>query len=94
MEDAITITVNGHTRTVRLRAVSYTCQECGGTFTIQQHLGRPPRHCPACRAMLERWRREDDRDAAAARMRRLREARRASQSASPLSAPPDHTPAS
>jgi hypothetical protein len=83
MDEAITIMVKGHARTVRRRAVRYTCAQCGQEQTIQQHLGRPPRYCPACREQLERWRREDDRDAAAARMRRLRESRRAAQLAPP-----------
>jgi hypothetical protein len=89
MEDAITITVKGHTRTVRPRAVHYTCQQCGGACTIQQHLGRPPLYCAECRVRVGRWRREDDRDAAAERMRQLRETRRAAQRTQPLH---NHTP--
>jgi uncharacterized Zn finger protein (UPF0148 family) len=89
MDEAITITVKGHTRTVRPRAVGYTCQQCGGACAIQQHLGRPPLYCPECRQKVERWRREDDRDAAAERMRRLRETRRADQRTQPRS---DRTP--
>jgi uncharacterized Zn finger protein (UPF0148 family) len=89
MEEAITITVKGHTRTVRPRVVHYTCQQCGGAYTIEQHLGRPPLYCPECRQKVERWRREDDRDAAAERMRRLRETRRADQRTPPL---PNRTP--
>ncbi|HVA92270.1 MAG TPA: hypothetical protein VNL71_20790 [Chloroflexota bacterium] len=83
MDEAITITVKGHTRTVRQRTVGYTCQNCGGTYTIEQYLGRPPLFCPECRQKLERWRREDDRDAAAERMRRLRETRRTDQRTPP-----------
>jgi hypothetical protein len=92
MEDAITITVKGHTRTVRSREVCFTCQLCSGAYTIHQHLGRPPLYCDACRQKVERWRREDDRDAAAERMRRLRQARRASQPTPPLSASPRPMP--
>ena len=83
MEEAITIIVKGHTRTVRQRTVGYSCQNCGGTYIIQQYLGRPPLYCPECRQKLERWRREDDRAAAAERMRRLRETRRADQRTPP-----------
>jgi hypothetical protein len=78
MEEPITIQVKGHTRTVRPREVRFTCQFCSGEFTVWQHLGRPPLYCTYCRENLERWRRWDDRDAAAERMRRLRDARRAS----------------
>lgn len=83
MEETITIAVKGHTRMVRQREVRFTCQFCRGEHIIQQHLGRPPRYCARCRDDLERWRRQDDRDAAAARMRRLRDARRAAQATPP-----------
>ena len=79
MQDEITVAVRGHTRRVRLREVQYTCQQCDRDCRVQQHLGRPPRYCPACRQQLEHWRRLDGRDAAAARMRRLRASRQASQ---------------
>jgi hypothetical protein len=83
MGETITIQVKSHTRTVRHREVHFTCQLCSGDYTVQQHLGRPPRYCARCRQDLERWRRQDDRDAAADRMRRLRDARRAAQSPPP-----------
>lgn len=79
MENVITIQVRSHTRTVRAREVRFTCQQCGQEETVQQHLGRPPLYCGFCRQQLVHWRRQDDRDAAAARMRRLRAARPAPQ---------------
>jgi hypothetical protein len=87
VDEAITSMVKGHTRRVRPGEVRYTGAQCGREGTIQQHLGRPPRYCPPCREQLERWRREDDRDDAAARMRRLRESRRAAQLAPPSDRP-------
>ena len=83
MEETLTIAVKGHIRTVRPREVHFTCQLCRGAYTVVQHLGRPPLYCPECRQKLERWRRQDDRDAAADRMRRLRETRRASARQAP-----------
>jgi hypothetical protein len=90
MEETITIQVKGHSRTVRQREVHFTCQLCSGEYTILQHLGRPPLYCATCRLKLETWRRQDDRYAAADRMRRLRDARRAAQ-ATPLLASPRQT---
>lgn len=46
---------------------------CEQTVTELRYPGPPPRYCPSCRQQLEQWRRQDDRDAAAERMRRLRE---------------------
>jgi hypothetical protein len=74
-----TIQVGVHLRTLKQREVTYTCQfpYCGQTVTELRYPGPTPRYCPACKQKQERWRREDDRDAAAARMRRLRDQRRA-----------------
>jgi len=83
MEGTITIAVKGHIRTVRPREVHFTCQLCRGEYTVVQHLGRPPLYCATCREDRERWRRGDGRDAAAERMRRLRETRRASARQAP-----------
>jgi hypothetical protein len=76
-----TIQVNAYTRRLTQRAVTYTCQfpYCGHTVTELRYPGPTPRYCPACKQQQERWRREDDRDAAAARMRRLRDQRRAAR---------------
>jgi hypothetical protein len=93
MEETITIQVKGHTRTVRQREVRFTCQQCSGEYTVVQHLGRPPLYCAGCRKDLEVCRRALDRDAAADRMRRLRDARRASQPLPQLPASPRRTPA-
>ncbi len=74
-----TIQVSTYTRTLKQREVTYTCQfpYCGQTVTEYRYPGPTPRYCPECKQKQERWRREDDRDAAAARMRRLRDQRRA-----------------
>ncbi len=93
MDEAITITVKGHTRTVRQREVQYTCEFCSGEYTVLQYLGRPPLYCDECRRTLERWRRQDDRDAAAERMRQLRERRRAGQSTQPRNTNAHHATA-
>ena len=85
MNETRTIAVKGHTRTIHPHEVRFTCQLCAGEYTVQQYLGRPPLYCASCRRDVERWRRWDDRDAAAERMRRLREARRASQPTAPAS---------
>jgi hypothetical protein len=73
-----TIQVGTHTRTLKQRAVTYTCEfpYCGRTVTEFRYPGPTPRYCPACKQTWERWRREEDRAAAAARMRRLRDQRR------------------
>jgi hypothetical protein len=70
--------VGGYRRTIRQREVTYTSQfpYCGQTVTELRYPGPTPRYCPDCKQKQERWRREDDRDAAADRMRRLREQRR------------------
>jgi hypothetical protein len=86
MQDEITIMVREHTRLVRRREVHYTCRQCGQACCVQQYLGRPPLYCADCRQQLGRWRRQDDRDAAAERMRYLRASRRTSQPAQQ----PDH----
>lgn len=74
-----TIQVGTHTRTLKQREVTYTCQfpYCERSITELRYPGPTPRYCPDCRQKSERWRREDDRDAAAARMQRLRDQRRA-----------------
>jgi hypothetical protein len=72
-----TLQVGSYRRTIRQRAVTYTCQDCGRTETVLRYPGPTPRYCAYCKAMLERWRRQVDRPAAAARMWRLREERRA-----------------
>jgi len=79
VEEVITVQVRRHTRTVPAREVRFTCWQCGQEKTVQQYLGRPPRYCASCRDQVAQWRREDDRDAATARMRRLRATRHAAQ---------------
>ena len=73
-----TIQVGTHVRTLKQREVTYTCQfpygEC--TITELRYPGPTPKYCDAHRRQLEQWRRHDDREAAAERMRRLREQRR------------------
>lgn len=73
------IQVSTHVRTLKQREVTYTCQfpYCEVTVTELRYPGPRPRYCPFCRRQVEQWRRQDDRDAAAERMRRLREQRRA-----------------
>jgi len=73
-----TIQVSTHTRTLKQREVTYTCQfpYCEQTITELRYPGPTPRYCPDCKQQWIRWRREDDRDDAAARMRRLRDQRR------------------
>jgi hypothetical protein len=73
-----TIQVGTHTRTLKQREVTYTCQfpYCEQTVTELRYPGPTPRYCPACKQKWKQWRREDDRDDAAARMRRLRNQRR------------------
>jgi hypothetical protein len=70
--------VGTHSRTLKQREVTYTCQfpYCEQTVTELRYPGPTPLYCSSCRQMLREWRREDDRDAAAARMRRLRDQRR------------------
>jgi len=72
------IQVGTHVRTLTQREVTYTCAfpYCGRTITELRYPGPTPRYCPDCKQTWERLRRADDRDAAAARMRRLREQRR------------------
>ena len=73
------IQVGMHTRTLKQREVTYSCQfpYCGRTVTELRYPGPTPRYCAFCKRELAQWRRQDDRDAAAERMRRLREQRRA-----------------
>ncbi len=73
-----TIQVGTHRRTLTQREVTYTCQfpSCEHTVTELRYPGPTPRYCAHCKRLLEQWRRQDDRDAAAERMRRLREQRR------------------
>jgi hypothetical protein len=75
----ITITTRGYSRQVPVRIVQYTCVECGREQETRHTVGRLPLYCWWCRRLIEQVRREHDRDAAAERMRRLRESRRASQ---------------
>jgi len=77
--EVITVQVRHHARTIPVRDVRFTCWQCGQEQTVRQYLGRPPRYCASCHDQVEQWRREDDRDAAAARMRRLRATRQATQ---------------
>jgi hypothetical protein len=72
-----TLQVGSYHRTIRQRAVTYTCQDCGRTESVLRYPGPTPRYCAYCKTLLERWRRQVDRPAAAARMWRLREERRA-----------------
>ena len=97
VEETITVPVRHHTRIVPARDVRFTCWQCGQEKTVRQFLGRPPRYCASCRDQVEQWRREDDRDAAAARMRRLRATRPAALLAAqpgpaPLPPPFVHNP--
>jgi hypothetical protein len=69
--------VGSYRRTIRQRPVTATCQECGRIETVLRYPGPTPRYCAYGKTLLERWRRQDDRPAAAARMWRLREERRA-----------------
>jgi hypothetical protein len=72
-----TLQVGGYHRTIRQRVVTYPCQDCGRTDTVLRYPGPTPRYCAYCKELVERWRRLTDRPAAAARMWRLREQRRA-----------------
>jgi len=73
------IQVGTYVRTLKQREVTYTCQfpSCEDTVTELRYPGPAPRYCAFHKQQVERWRRQDDRDAAADRMRRLREQRRA-----------------
>jgi hypothetical protein len=72
------IQVGTHTRTLKQREVTYTCQfpYCEQTITELRYPGPTPHYCAFHKQQQEQWRRQDDRDAAAERMRRLREQRR------------------
>lgn len=80
-----TIQVGTHTRILTQREVTYTCQfpYCGRTVTDLRYPGPTPRYCPDCKQQWEQWRRAEDRDAAAERMRRLRDQRRTANRPSP-----------
>jgi hypothetical protein len=55
-----------YTRRVRARTYTITCGWCGEVVTLEQYPGPAPRYCdPTCRAAAAR-------EAAAARMRRMR----------------------
>jgi hypothetical protein len=74
-----TIQVGKHVRTLKQREVTYACQfpYCERTITELRYPGPTPRYCAFHKEQMEQWRRQDDRDAAAERMRRLRDQRRA-----------------
>jgi transposase len=75
----ITISTRGYSRQVPVRTIRYTCVECGREEEARHTVGRLPQYCWWCRRLSEREHREQDRDAAAERMRRLRESRRISR---------------
>jgi hypothetical protein len=44
-DDEKQIQVETYTRTIQMRAVTFTCAHCGQETTIQQYPGYPPRYC-------------------------------------------------
>ena len=55
-----------HTRTIKERPITYTCEWCSAERTEMRYPGPKPRYCPECKT-------EAQNALAAGRMRRMRE---------------------
>lgn len=68
------IQAGNHTRTIRRRAVTFTCAQCGATTTELHYPGTTPRYCQTCQPAVRSTQ-------AAERMRRMRAGQRAAADA-------------